>query len=127
MSAAAVDVILCVAAAHSAKLARDLKLQLGYAERDKAEIERLQAELGEAQARIETDGRELEGLRAALKIAREQVDRNAHGRTKTLAAIDEALADEQSPGVKYHCPHCNKIRRPGWQCCQGDFDDPHRS
>ena len=43
---------------------------------------------------LEKAAAEIERLRAALAIAREQVDRNAHGRTRALAEIDNAL--EQS-------------------------------
>lgn len=38
---------------------------------------------------------ELERLRAALRTAREQINRNAYGRTTALAIIDDAIQQKQ--------------------------------
>ena len=63
---------------------------------------------------------EIERLRAALRVARPFVAKSTDERAASaLAAIDFALGDEQN--VDDICPHCNKVRRPGRQCCQGGF------
>ena len=47
--------------------------------------------------------------------------------TKTQWGLDMAPASyqkaiaENTQKVEDRCPHCNKVRRPGWQCCQGGF------